>query len=77
MTCTLGDIIVKGIYLQRNKEEYFKHIGFCPQIPPLLPNLTGLQLMQLIGRLRGIPSRYLTIQAKKWLSLVGKWERFL
>ena len=31
-----------------------KHIGFCPQVDPLLDLMTGRETLRLFGRLRGI-----------------------
>jgi ABC-type multidrug transport system ATPase subunit len=32
-----------------------KHIGFCPQVDPLLDLMTGRETLRMFGRLRGIP----------------------
>lgn len=36
-----------------------KHIGFCPQVDPLLDLMTGRETLHMFGRLRGIPEERL------------------
>mmetsp|Transcript_43917 Transcript_43917/g.64517 ORF Transcript_43917/g.64517 Transcript_43917/m.64517 type:complete len:2436 (+) Transcript_43917:98-7405(+) len=36
-----------------------RHIGFCPQVDPLLDLMTGRETLYMFGRLRGIPARNL------------------
>lgn len=36
-----------------------KHIGYCPQVDPLLDLMTGRETLRMFGRLRGIPDERL------------------
>lgn len=36
-----------------------KHLGFCPQVDPLIDLMTGRETLHMFGRLRGIPQRKL------------------
>lgn len=36
-----------------------KHIGFCPQVDPLLDLMTGRETLEMFGKLRGIPASHL------------------
>jgi len=36
-----------------------KHIGFCPQVDPLLDGMTGRETLIMFGKLRGIPKEHL------------------
>ncbi|MGH9721961.1 MAG: ABC transporter ATP-binding protein, partial [Bryobacteraceae bacterium] len=53
---TTGDILFDGRRIKDNLIDYKRRIGYVPEIPHLYPFLTGREYLQLIGRLRSMPS---------------------
>ena len=41
-----GEVFINGINLREHPEEAKKHLGFCPQHPPVYPDLTIEELPQ-------------------------------
>jgi ATP-binding cassette, subfamily A (ABC1), member 3 len=64
VSATSGQVYVAG-HDATGKEERNgvtlarRHIGFCPQVDPLLDLMTARETLEMYGRLRGIPSRYI------------------
>ena len=61
MKCLLGLLRIDAgaIYFQRSQVDpttvsYKSRIGFSPELPSFPPYLTGLEVMQLYGRMRGL-----------------------
>lgn len=46
-------------------------VGFCPQIDPLFPTLSGFDHMVLFGRLRGVPAEYVENEAEDLMRRLG------
>lgn len=57
--------------LHKNREKYLENIGYCPQVNCLFDTFTGVQMMELIGRIKGIPRSLLAVHIKKWLNIFG------
>jgi ABC-2 type transport system ATP-binding protein len=59
LTCflppTAGTAIVAGFDVLGQPLEVKKRIGYLPETPPLYPELTVLQYLTFVGRLKGIP----------------------
>lgn len=58
-TATSGTVHVVGHDVTGNERngvaEARKHIGFCPQVDPLLELMSGRETLRLFARLRGVP----------------------
>lgn len=51
---TLGSVFFKGENIQKNLAAYKRVVGYAPEEANLYPFLTGLEYLELIGRLRGL-----------------------
>lgn len=49
-----GDAWIDGVSL---KHKLFANIGYCPQVDSFLEDLTCFQLIEILGLIRGIPSK--------------------
>jgi ABC-type multidrug transport system ATPase subunit len=52
---TAGDVTMEGHSLMRNYPVYTRQFGYCPYHSPFLKELTGQEVITLIGTLRRIP----------------------
>jgi ABC-type multidrug transport system ATPase subunit len=68
---SLGTAVIDDIDLKEDSAKYLTKLAYCPEQNALLGYLTGFQMVQLMGRLRGLPHEYLDIHAKQWLLLLG------
>lgn len=69
---TDGDAFINGyISLTNNLKQFQKNIGYCPQFDALLDNLTGEELLNLMGTLRGIPYKVLNKNVQQLIKMVG------
>lgn len=66
-----GHIYYRGRDIRDDMVEYRKHIGYVPEEPLLYPYMTGLEYLQLVGRLRSIPQAVLDVKAERLLDLFG------
>jgi ABC-2 type transport system ATP-binding protein len=56
---TRGHIFYQGRDIREDLVAWRKHLGYVPEEPQLYPYLSGLEYMQLVGRLRSIPQAVL------------------
>jgi ABC-2 type transport system ATP-binding protein len=56
---TSGDVTINGISLVREHRKYIRQLGYCPDKSPFLEELSGLEILRLVGTLRKIPSEVL------------------
>ncbi|KAK8749806.1 hypothetical protein OTU49_015556, partial [Cherax quadricarinatus] len=56
---TEGDAVIDGLSLRHERNKFVQNIGYCPQFDAFLGDLTGVEMLQLMGRLRGINETYL------------------
>jgi ABC-2 type transport system ATP-binding protein len=54
---TYGRIYFDGYDIRENLIEYKKRLGYVPEVPYIYPYLTGQEYLQLIGRLRSLPTK--------------------
>ena len=54
---TRGHIFFDGFDVREDPIGYKRRLGYVPEIPYLYPYLTGREYLELIGRLRSLPSR--------------------
>ncbi|KAG0429763.1 hypothetical protein HPB47_023315 [Ixodes persulcatus] len=69
----LGDCccrIIESFYLCPSAQ-YLKRVGYCPEEDPLILKLTGREMLNLIGRLRGISGNALNKEVQYVLHQVG------
>jgi ABC-2 type transport system ATP-binding protein len=64
-----GHILYRGRDIRDDLVEYRKHIGYVPEDPLLYPYMSGLEYLQLVGRLRAIPQAVLDRKAERLLDL--------
>ncbi|CAL8139104.1 unnamed protein product [Orchesella dallaii] len=60
--------------LDKNRHEFLSNIGYCPQFDGIIGILSGREMVQLFGRLRGIPERFRKGEGDKWLERMGLLE---
>lgn len=53
---TDGDAWVKGVSIRSNVQKAMKLFGYCPQIDPVLEELTVMNWMEIICLIRGVPT---------------------
>lgn len=53
------------------RRQYLKQIGYCPQQDALIDNMTGVEMLTLFARLRGIPERYIGAAVEDTLDKLG------
>lgn len=69
---TTGNIFMDGgMNLIQNRKQYLSHIGYCPQKSNFYQGFTGSQMLDFMGRMRGVPSNVLSTHVNKWLSVMG------
>ncbi|MBI3472697.1 MAG: ABC transporter ATP-binding protein [Candidatus Solibacter usitatus] len=56
---TRGHILHNGQDIRDHLIEYKRLLGYVPEEPHMYPYLTGLEYLELIGRLRGLPRKRL------------------
>ena len=67
---TDGDGFIMGNQLSKKKREFLKQIGYCPQFDSIIEVLTGREMLQLFGRLRGLPGHAINAEAQKWINFM-------
>ena len=66
---TSGRILLNGTEIRRDLDAFKRRIGYVPEEAHVYPSLTGLEYLQLIGRLRGMPEGQLNKKAEDLLAL--------
>ena len=56
---TSGDILYRGVPVSKDPVAYKQKLGYVPEEAFLYPHLTGLEYLELVGQLRGLPERVL------------------
>jgi ABC-2 type transport system ATP-binding protein len=64
-----GHIFYQGRDIHEDMVEYRRHVGYVPEDPLLYPYMSGLEYLQLVGRLRSIPQSTLDPKAERLLDL--------
>jgi len=68
---TSGVVTFNGRDIAADMVEYHRHIGYVPEEPYLYPFLSGREYLQLIGRLRELPSTLVEKKIDAFLELLG------
>ncbi|ODM94441.1 ATP-binding cassette sub-family A member 3, partial [Orchesella cincta] len=71
---TTGQCHINDMSLTHKRKEYLSCIGHCPKKNYLFEELTGKEMLQLMGCLRGVPDDLLNNHVQKWLSVFGLEE---
>jgi len=71
---TRGEILFRGTDVRANWPAFLRVLGYVPEEPSLYPQLTGLEYLQLVGRLRGLSRRVLQTRMDRMLRLLSLWE---
>ena len=54
LSATEGSVVVEGISMQENPEEAKRKIGYLPEIPPLYTDLTVMEYLRFVMRLKKV-----------------------
>ncbi|KAG7161491.1 ATP-binding cassette sub-family A member 3-like 2 [Homarus americanus] len=71
---TAGDATIDGLSLSHERNKFVQNIGYCPQFDAFLDDLTGVEMLHLMGRLRGMSEAQLRENVNSLVSLVGLTE---
>lgn len=66
---TRGEILCEGVDIRHNLVEYKRRIGYLPESQDVYGYLTGLEYLELVGRLRGLPNAQLQTKIHELLRL--------
>jgi len=66
---TSGSVLFRGNNIRENLTEYKRIIGYVPEEANLYPFLSGLEYLQLVSRLRGLPELLSEHRAESLLEL--------
>jgi ABC-2 type transport system ATP-binding protein len=73
-----GEILVQGVPIQRDRIAHKQRLGYVPEEPHLYGHLTGLEYLEMVGLLRGIPARKLSEKIEGFLRLFSLYpDRFV
>lgn len=64
-----GEILYQGQAIQRDRIAHKQRLGYVPEEPHLYGHLTGLEYLEMVGQLRGIPSPKLAQKIEGFLQL--------
>lgn len=68
---TRGRIIVNGLDLQQCPEKARANIGYLPEIPPLYPDMTPVEYLGFVARLRRLPRDQARAEIRHMVVLTG------
>ncbi len=66
---TAGEVLLDGRNVRDDLTEFKRRLGYVPEEPILYSYLSGLEYLQLVGRLRGLPERAVNRKANDLLEL--------
>src|SRR3984885_8614476 len=66
-----GEILFRGEPIDKNRVAYRQRLGYVPEEPHLYPHLTGLEYLEMVGQLRGIPDHEVAPKTAGFLPLLG------
>jgi ABC-2 type transport system ATP-binding protein len=71
---TEGEILWRGEPIERDIVAHRQRLGYVPEEPHLYPHLTGAEHLEMVGQLRGLPSKPLAEKIAGLLSLFSLYE---
>src|SRR5580700_10138006 len=66
-----GQVLFEGASIRLNLQGYRTAFGYVPEEAHVYTHLSGLEYLQLVGRLRNMPEKLIDLKATKLLSLLG------
>jgi ABC-2 type transport system ATP-binding protein len=69
-----GEILFRGEPVRRDLTAFKQRLGYVPEEPHLYPHLTGLEYLEMVGQLRGLPARPLAQKIDGFLRLLSLHE---
>src|SRR6202789_3517165 len=66
-----GLVLFEGESIRLNLQGYRAAFGYVPEEAHVYTHLSGLEYLQLVGRLRGMEERLIDLKANRLLSLLG------
>lgn len=66
-----GKVLFEGRNIRDNLESYRTAFGYVPEEAHVYTHLSGLEYLQLVGRLRGMEERLIALKANRFLTLLG------
>src|SRR5580698_198935 len=66
-----GQVLFEGESIRLNLEGYRAAFGYVPEEAHVYTHLSGLEYLQLVGRLRNMPENLIDLKANRLLSLLG------
>ena len=66
-----GQVLFEGESIRNNLQGYRAAFGYVPEEAHVYTHLSGLEYLQLVGRLRNMPEALITLKATRLLSLLG------
>jgi len=69
-----GQILFHGVPIDRDRIAYRQRLGYVPEEPQLYPHLTGLEYLEMVGQLRGLPDAPLAQKIEGFLRLLNLWS---
>jgi ABC-2 type transport system ATP-binding protein len=68
---TSGTVFFEGESIRNRLKSYRAAFGYVPEEAHVYTHLSGLEYLQLVGRLRGLPERLIDFKANRLLALLG------
>jgi ABC-2 type transport system ATP-binding protein len=68
---TDGQVLFQGHSIRDNLQAYRTAFGYVPEEAHVYTHLSGLEYLQLIGRLRNLPEALIDLKANRLLTLLG------
>ena len=66
-----GQVLFEGESIRLDLDGYRAAFGYVPEEAHVYTHLSGLEYLQLVGRLRGMQERLIDLKANRLLSLLG------
>lgn len=68
---TRGSVLFAGTNINEDLPAYRKHLGYVPEEAQVYTHLSGLEYLQLVGRLRGMSEKLIEHKARTLLRLLS------
>src|ERR1700735_4601187 len=66
-----GEILFRGRNIHEDLSAFRTHLGYVPEEAQVYTHLSGLEYLQLVGRLRGMPEKLIEQKARTLLQLLS------
>src|SRR6202522_2388609 len=70
LEATTGQVLFEGESIRLNLQAYRASFGYVPEEAHVYTHLSGLEYLQLVGRLRNMPENLIELKATRLLSLL-------